>query len=227
MFKELLAVLRGRGADDDLSRPFLEMLNRSGERVRAAGARLHHAEASSTGLEEFQRLDVQINKLQRRIRKRVLVYLTGRANAPDLPYCLQLMSLVKDVERIGDYAKDIANLERFAPPAVQPGEDPLGDRLLELREHVEALILESPTIFEAGDQRRALELIRGSRSVEDRGRELLERLAEQPLDPLRHAGRILAHALNVLSSLVAPLNRLDYYDEKYLLAELRSAPTSR
>ena len=65
--------------------------------------------------------DVKINKLQRKIRKRVMLHLSVQANSPDLPYCLVLISLIKDVERIGDYAKDLSEIRAPGAPALPAG----------------------------------------------------------------------------------------------------------
>ena len=51
--------------------------------------------------------DIRINKLERRIRRRVVSHLSVRGTTAEVPSALIFMNVVKDAERIGDYIKNL------------------------------------------------------------------------------------------------------------------------
>jgi phosphate uptake regulator len=80
-------------------------------------------------------------------------------------------------------------------------------------------------VFAKSDQEEAIELIRQGRELTHRCDLLVGRIARSEYDAssatatvlgTRYYKRIAAHILNVLSSVVMPLHKLDYYDERVL-----------
>ncbi|MCA9299009.1 MAG: PhoU domain-containing protein, partial [Phycisphaerales bacterium] len=53
--------------------------------------------------------DKSINRSEQQLRRHLVVHVTVHGST-SLPACLVLMSVVKDAERIGDYAKNIFDL---------------------------------------------------------------------------------------------------------------------
>ena len=142
------------------------------------------------------------------------------SNAPSLPYCLALMSLVKDVERIGDYAKNIVEVVDFSPGPL-PDDDCVAE-LREIRTGVEQVFEATTQVVDDSDLARAGDLIRQGRELVRRADTLVTRIARSdygastasgPVLGARYYKRIGAHVLNVLSSVVMPLHKIDYYDE--------------
>ena len=56
--------------------------------------------------------DIEVNKLERRIRKMIVQHLAFQPGK-DANYCLILMSVVKDAERLGDYCKNLYQVSEF------------------------------------------------------------------------------------------------------------------
>jgi len=200
---------------------FREMLSLSMEMIKKAGDLYFSQQITPEERTLLQKQDVRVNKLQRKIRKQVIVHLSIAGNHQDLPYCLLLMSLVKDVERIGDYAKELADLINLADEPWP--EDQLVSELTEIRSGVEADFASTVKVMESSDRERAIELIECGRDTVDRTEQLIENLAYSdfkagPVTTLvlgvRFYQRIAGHVLNLLSSVVMPLHKLDYYDEK-------------
>jgi len=163
--------------------------------------------------------DKGINRAQQRIRREVLVHASVQPSA-SLPACFTLMSLVKDAERIGDYAKNIFDLARMAPPAKGDAER---KRLIELKSRLSGYLVETRRVFDSSDEDAARELTRQLVDLEDEcDREVDELLKRQDSSPLpatyalafRHFKRIASHAMNITTSVFMPLDKLDYYDEK-------------
>ncbi|MCH8936264.1 MAG: PhoU domain-containing protein, partial [Gemmatimonadetes bacterium] len=84
------------------------MLSLTRDQTVRAGQIFFSKPASPEERTQIYKQDVKVNKLERKIRKQVIAHLSIAGNSADVPYSLLLMSLVKDVERIGDYAKNLA-----------------------------------------------------------------------------------------------------------------------
>jgi phosphate uptake regulator len=177
--------------------------------------------------------DVRVNQLERSIRKKVVAHLSIPGNTPDVPYCLLLMSLVKDVERIGDYAKNLAELVDIRPGLLP--DDEIVNELKEIRAGVEDAFQSTLEIFTSSDSERAMQYIRRARDLAHRSDSLIQRIASAGHDATtttvlvlcsRYYKRIGGHALNILSSVVMPLHKIDYYDENEIPRKLLETPSA-
>jgi phosphate uptake regulator len=220
MLRQLLSILRSDEPLPPLGDSFTKMVELASELTVRAG-KIYFLETSDPHeLLEIRKQDTKVNKLQRKIRKRIVMQLSASRNAPDLPNRLLLMSLVKDVERIGDYAKELSVIPEFAAPVFSDHE--IVQELRLIRAGVEEMMGDLQKVLSAHDNERAVKMIRHGRGLIDRGDGLLRSLAVQSFDPATHTAlvlgtqyyrRLCGHALNLLSSVVVPLHKLDYYDE--------------
>lgn len=64
--------------------------------------------------EKISEEDARINELEIELRKKIMIYLANNSS-PDLNLSLSLISVSKDYERIGDYCKNIAQLQSMLP----------------------------------------------------------------------------------------------------------------
>jgi phosphate uptake regulator len=170
--------------------------------------------------------DVEVNQLERTIRKQVVAHLSFPGNIPNMPHCLLLMSLVKDVERLGDYAKNLSEVVDIWPEKL--ADDEIKQELLEIRRGVEEAFQSTAEVFAASDEERALVFIRQGRDIAHRCETLLQRIASGSCEAgvtaaqvlgTRYYKRIGGHVLNILSSVVMPLHKVDYYDEDEIRME--------
>ncbi len=163
--------------------------------------------------------DWGINKAQRDVRRALLLHASVTA-AVDLPLVLVYMSVVKDVERIGDYAKNIYDLAKYGANF-----DAAEDRaeLEHYRDAVGQLIDDAAEVFEHRDVERAQRLIDkadGFLDDHDAHVKAAYRSDGSASDAVaralyfRYLKRITAHVMNLMTSLVLPPDRLDYYDEE-------------
>ncbi len=227
MLSELLSIFRSDDPRGVMAKNFAKMLRLSQELTVKAGT-VYFGAGVPTPEErtEIYKQDVKINKLERKIRKRVISHLTIAANSQDVPYCLLLMSLVKDAERIGDYAKNLAEVDEIRPEPLP--DDEIVAELREVRAGVEMGFAETLEVFANSDHDEALELIRQGRDFTHRCDNLVGRIARSDYNAstaaatilgARYYKRITAHVLNILSSVVMPLHKIDYYDEKLLAVD--------
>ncbi len=221
MLREMLSLLRSTEPLKEIGDNFSQMLEMSRQLTVAAGELYFGESGSPEQRTEIYRRDVKVNKLERRIRKQVIKHLSLGVNSADLPYCLLLMSLVKDVERIGDYAKNLTEVHDFRPELL-PDDDIVAE-LREVRVEVEGAFAATLDIFTRSDRERAMELIQQGRATGQRCDALIVRIARSKYDAgtatavalgTRYFKRIGAHSTNVLTSVVMPLHKLDYYDEQ-------------
>lgn len=223
MLKELLSLFRSNDAIARMGKDFEEMLAASRELTLGAGKIFWDEADGNEEPMEISKRDVAINKLERSIRRQVIAHLTLASGRRDVPYCLLLMSIVKDVERIGDYAKNLAEIRRDGGALVP--DDEHGDELRDLRSVVEEAFRRSMGVFSISDSTAAAELMAELRAVNRRCDRLIARVARSDYDAAtttslvlgaRYYKRIGSHVLNVLSGIVMPLHKLDYYDEDQL-----------
>ncbi len=220
MLRELLSIFRSERPLRAMGDKFTEMLNLTYTMTQEAGDIFFRMDSAPEERTKIYKADVQVNKLQRTIRKQVIAHLSIAGNTPSLPYCLLLVSLVKDVERVGDYAKNLAEAPEFNRLSLP--DDEIIAELREIRKGVEAAFAVTAEVFQSSDRERALHLIQQGRDLTHRCDALIVRISqsEYPANlttstvlAARYYKRIGAHALNILSSVVMPLHKLDYYDE--------------
>jgi phosphate transport system protein len=221
MLRELLAIFRSEKPLARMGENFAEMLKLTYQMTVKAGDVYFAESVKPDEQTKIYKTDVGVNRLERTIRKQVIAHLSLQGTSTSLPYCLLLMSLVKDVERIGDYAKNLSEVKEYHPDPL-PDDETLA-QLSEIRAGVETSFAETAEVFATSDSERALTLTLEGRELTHRCDALVERVARSDYTArtavalvmgARFYKRIAAHVLNVLSSVVMPLHKLDYYDEK-------------
>ena len=220
MLRELLAIFRSDHPLKEMGGNFARMLKTTYEMTLEAGEIYFEEAVAPEERSSIYRRDIEVNKLERTIRKQVIAHLSLKGSSPSLPYCLLLMSLVKDAERIGDYAKNLSEVREYHPDPL-PQDEYVGE-LRSIREGVERAFSVTAEVFAASDHERAMALIREGRTITHRCDMLVSRVAASEYGArdatavvmgTRFYKRIAAHVLNILTSVVMPLHKLDYYDE--------------
>jgi len=223
MLRELLSIFRSNDPLHTMGEDFAHMLQITYRMTMEAGEMYFGAASTSERRTTLYHQDVQVNKLERSIRKRVVSHLSLSANRMDIPYCLFLVGLVKDVERIGDYAKNLSEVRDFYDQPL-PEDDVVGE-LQEIRQGVEAMFQSASEIFTTDDREQAITHIGNGRNLAHRADALIVRIAHGQYSPgettalvlgTRYYKRIGGHVINVLSSVVMPLHKVDFFDENEL-----------
>ncbi|MFV1959380.1 MAG: PhoU domain-containing protein [Planctomycetota bacterium] len=166
--------------------------------------------------------DKEINRLEQQIRREVVIHATVYG-ATEFPACLVLMSITKDAERIGDESKNILDVATYRPKAHGA---PYYDQLLDLKGRVLDILTETRRLYEAQDTERAPAFIETTEILKDECDDAVEEIlrAEKPVsvvpsDPVgtalcfRYYKRVISHARNIVTSIVVPVDQLDYFDE--------------
>ena len=220
MLRELLSIFRASDPLSEMGENFRKMLQLAYDMNVAAGEIFFGEGSRMPERERIYEWDSQVNEMERVIRRQVVTHLAVKGNEADLPYSLLLISLVKDVERLGDYAKNLSEIADIRPDPL-----PEGLALTELsaiRARVEYAFRSCADVFVASRRDEAVELIRQGRETARRCDRLVADIGRGDHDAAtttalilgtRYYKRIGGHVLNVLSSVVMPLDRVDYYDE--------------
>ena len=226
MLLELLSIFRTNNPLRAIGDNFAKMFTITNEMTISAGNMLFEGNASPESRTLLYQKDREVNKLQRTIRKKVVAHMSVAGNRTDVPYCLLLMSLVKDVERLGDYAKNLSEVIDLRH-SVLP-DDEITSELGEIRSGVESAYQLSLDVFTTSNSERAIELIAQGRDLAHRCDALLGKISRSQYDAAsttaavlatRYYKRIDSHVLNILSAVVMPLHKVDYFDEKEILTE--------
>ena len=212
---------RGSGGDrlEHAESKLLEMLADDRHSFDAAtSALLTGADASVVG-PDLRVTDERVNEAERELRRELVVHASVHGTS-QVPAILTYMSVVKDVERIGDYSKNIYDV---AAQGVNLAQAPDREELIGYRDRISSMITEAARAFADEDVEAANRIIADGDALQDtfdaRVAELVR--SEQPgweAVPrallYRYYKRIVGHLMNLLSAVVMPLDRLDYFDEE-------------
>ena len=223
MLRALFGILRTHDPLKAIGESFGKMLKLTLEMTLSAGHIAFGSDATPERRTRIYELDVEVNQLERLIRKQIVAHLSIPGSRVDVPYCLLLMSLAKDVERLGDYAKNLSEVVDIRN-ALLP-DDEVGGELREIRLGVEDAFQAASAIFHSSDREQAMQMIQKGRDNAHRCDALITRVGRAGYDgetttalvlATRYYKRIGGHVLNLLSSVVMPLHKVDYYDEDEL-----------
>ena len=174
--------------------------------------------AVETVADEVRRTDRQINVTEIEIRRELLVHISvhGTADAGEM---LVFMNMIKDLERIGDYNKNIFDLA-LEGVSFSGAEDL--EQILGFRDELSSRIALMGEILDTRDEDRARAYIERGDHLRREFDGLVNELVHAT-DPAlvavprallyRFLKRVAAHCANVATAVVMPVDRLDYFDE--------------
>lgn len=195
-----------------------EMLANCQDAFRLATSALFNEGDTAADGEALRTLDKEINRSERAIRRELLVHGTVRGAETDLGLMLTYMSLAKDIERIGDKCKDIWELADMGATFTS---EPDASEMRKWRDHVAQLLRDALDAFSQDDAAKVHELIPAILEDEEKYDAQVVRYAKSDLPAreatpkvlfYRYIKRLSAHVANILSSVVMPVDRIDFYN---------------
>jgi phosphate transport system protein len=220
-FRELYEVWR---SDNSLTRA----LNDSHAMLEEVRSMFHEAvrslRESDTGELEFDvyEKDQVVNRYQQEVRRNVLKYLAITGGLNVMPGLI-LASIVIDMERIGDYTKNITDMALAHPRRLETG------RFVNDFERIESTVKDTfeslLPILRESREREAKELIDRTYWVLKKCDEIVDTLIRGDASEFeareavcnavyaRYLKRIQAHLLNIASSVVNPFDRIGFKAE--------------
>ena len=137
----------GPSAIEEVERLLVQMLRDGRAVYDAATAAVFGGGKSKETKREVKTTDRGINAAQRDVRRALMVHASVTGSI-DLPLVLTYMSVVKDAERIGDYAKNLYDIAKYG---TNFEESPDRDELERHHQIVGSLIDRAADVFEARD----------------------------------------------------------------------------
>ena len=132
------------------------------------------------------------------------------------PTLLVVMSVAKDAERIGDYAKNLFDLAVCHPSF---GTDEEKRQLIELKDQISKLLVRARNLYDTQDDEGARIFLADGDRIQDTCDAGIEKGLKSSSNgagrvlTYRYFKRVASHAANVVTSLVMPLDKLDFFDE--------------
>ena len=220
-YKEILEIWRRDNSLNQALSASYAMLERTEKMFSASVSALRQVGSGAISADIFQE-DLAVNKYHREVRRKVLRHLaiTGGTN---LISGLVLASIVGDIERIGDYTKNIAELAAAHDRNLSCGR--CEDEIVRIEKAVAGACINIVPILQASNQAAARRLISESLQVRKSCDRILQDLVREPDETLtpesavvlalyvRYLKRISAHLTNILSSVVNPYERIGYQED--------------
>lgn len=220
MFKNLLHFWRGKDFLTQVLDEFKKMLDDTHQMFNSVCSRLIDNQQQAGLKDNIYSLDKKVNNLERDIRKRIIEHLVIQPSM-DLSTSLLLMSVVKDAERLGDYAKNLFEVTKILGGPLDK------EKYLQLFDNIgqdlEKLFNITKEAFIESDEKKAAAAWESETKIVNRCEDIFLELANGDLPVntavsftliARYFKRIAAHLTNIATSIIVPLDQLDYYREK-------------
>lgn len=218
MLKEWLAIFKKDILMDRAYQRSYLMLDLTREMFSKAKESLRHLENNEVDIDIYDK-DSEINKYEREVRRNVFNHLAV-SGAAKLPSGLALISIIIDIERIGDYTKNIVELALNHPGRLHGGK--FEKDLRRVEEGLEDNFVKTRDCFESCDETKALRLLEEYKWVNPICDKILIGLIKeedqkiQPGDAVslamyfRWLKRINSHLRNITTSVVNPFDRIGF-----------------
>ncbi len=210
-------------ADDLLSQAWddsHEMLKLSHEIFQQALTYLRNGENIET-LKTLKKRDKEINEYQRNVRRKVLTHFAVKQDTTNLANGLILINMVVDIERIGDYCKNILDLAINHDQSIDSSQ--ISEDLAIIENEVQTRFEKTLEAIQTQDEEIAKSLMKGYR-------QLLTGLSDNIVNSIirnelnfgsesrttaialyaRYLKRIGAHLKNITSTLLNPFDSIGY-----------------
>ena len=220
VFKNLVNIWK---SEDSLSQAWAssnEMLTLSHVMFTDAIGALRSGEKNKV-IKSIKQRDTDINKYQRDIRKKVVTYYSISKDVTNLDSGLVLINMVVDIERIGDYTKNILDLAKHHPKKFVS--EKISDDLRVVEKAVIERFKNTIKAVEEMDEEVAKELIKSYRSdlgklsdnlvassISGKLQIGVEHKASSMVLYARYLKRIGAHLKNITSVVVNPFESIGY-----------------
>ncbi|MCB0745018.1 MAG: hypothetical protein KDC67_14010 [Ignavibacteriae bacterium] len=222
MLKEIIAVFKSDSLLDRAYKRSFEMLDLTHKMFLEATNVLRNTETNKVSF-DINDQDIAVNKYQREVRKDVFNHL-AMAGTETLSSDLVLVSIVIDIERIGDITKNIVEVAEGHPEKLSSKF--VDSKVEEMEKAVSENFEKTIKAFKEADEVLAEQIITEYRWVSRASDEILMSLMHNEDTEIksgsavalalyvRQLKRINSHLKNVATSIVNPFHRIGYKVKK-------------
>ena len=220
VFKDLVTIWN---SEDSLSQAWTssnEMLHLSHEMFTDSVKALRSGEKNKV-IKSIKLRDEEINQYHRDIRKKVVTYYSVSKDVTNINSGLVLINMVVDIERVGDYTKNILDLAKYYPKKLRS--EKVSEDLRIIEQAVIERFQNTVKAVEEMDEIAAKELIKSYRSDLGKLSDNLvassisgdlkigeEHMASSMVLYARYLKRIGAHLKNITSVVINPFESFGY-----------------
>jgi len=217
MFRELMKIWSEQAFSSKIVEEFLFMLDSSEEMLSYAFKTLTKNAKGKKFQQKIYTKDKIINLKEQDIRKQILIHLSVNPSV-NIPACLALLIIAKDAERLGDYVKNLFELNTLVKGDESDDElfnrifDEIGDELLVLFKKVS----ES---FKNSDKLLSNEAMQEGRAIAKKCEDVIDEVVKSKFSArravvialgARYIKRIALHLSNIASSVTNPMVQTDF-----------------
>ncbi len=172
---------------------------------------------------DIKKMDRKINKYEREVRRNVLTHLSV-AGTQNLVPGLALVSIVIDVERIGDYTKNIAGLASMHKKKLKGGNAEV--ELVKIEDRIEEEFPQILAVLKNQDKQLGRQILNSEKEIAKLSDKIVNDMILESDKSLnksdavslamyaRYLKRINAHLSNIASSMVNPFPRIGFREKK-------------
>ncbi|MDO9548639.1 MAG: PhoU domain-containing protein [Candidatus Marinimicrobia bacterium] len=221
MIRELFNIWKKQAATTKILDKYIKTLETDFKMYKEAVRCLRHCNYNDMQIDIYQ-TDIIINKSERQIRRDILTHLIMFDKA-EIPGGLTIASIVIDIERIGDYMKNIADLANLHKEKLNGGI--YEDVLASIEKRIEGFFEITLKAFPESDPVLARKVVKGYREVSKdctlTTNALIQGGGEFSVSDavtlglyLRFLKRTGAHLFNICTSIVNPFHRIGFSEKK-------------
>ena len=224
MFDRVISLWKSEDLLSQAWEDSFQMMVLSNEMFSAAIRYLRRGEKIKT-LKNLKKRDREINEFQKSVRKKVVTHFSVSQKVEDFPSGLVLLNIVVDVERLGDYTKNILDLAIHYPdPLVS--EDCLSS-LKEIEDDIQSRFSDTLVAIEKQDEKLAKKLLKSYRksfsNISDKivnngisGKQEYKDQKEAAAVTLyaRYLKRVGGHLKNITTTMLNPYEEIGYRPSK-------------
>ena len=219
MFKQIFEIFKSDSLYEQALSECHEMLDIDLTMFKASIESLRKSDSAEINIDIYE-MDKKINEFERDVRRKVMTHL-AIGGKEDIGSGLVLVSVVIDIERIGDYTKNIYDLAVNHPKKLNGAS--VEDRLSEIEKISFDLFEESTQAFKKQDVEKARTIMGYYKEyISSQSDAITNEIITGKIDDLdtgsaaavglyaRYLKRIAAHSRNLISSIVNPFERIGY-----------------
>ena len=219
MFKQIFEIFKSDSLYEQALSECHEMLDIDLAMFKESIKSLRKSDSAKINIDIFA-MDKKINEFERDVRRKVMTHL-AIGGKEDIGSGLILVSVVIDIERIGDYTKNIYDLAVNHPKKLNGGN--VEERIAEIEKMVFNLFEESIHAFKNQDIEKArLLMSQYKKDISNQADDITNEIVMGKISDLdigsasavglysRYLKRIAAHSRNIISSVVNPFERIGY-----------------
>ena len=219
MFKQIFELFKSDSLQEQALTECYEMLEIVREMYNESIKTLRHSDTTEIPIDIYK-TDKKINEFERDVRRKVMTHLAVSGNK-DLGSGLILISVVVDIERMGDYTKNIYDLALRHPKRLDAGK--YEEKLQDIENATTKFLNDTIDAFKEQDIDKARSLMENYKAnisstsseivdgiVSNKNNEFSPDVAGALCLYARYLKRIAAHSRNLISSIVNPFERIGY-----------------